>query len=153
MINDYFAVAGGSVAKYGGVIVQFEGDAMLVTFNTVTPDKDHAANAVRAAIDIEQAMETEVFSGIKLKTRCGINTGEMVIGAIGTQDRLVFTVHGDEINIAARLEQLNKDYGTYILASESVVEATNGGFSFKPVDEVTVRGRNTPTAVYTISKS
>ncbi|MBT3764874.1 MAG: adenylate/guanylate cyclase domain-containing protein, partial [Rhodospirillales bacterium] len=90
VINDYFAVTGGIVAKYGGVIVQFEGDAMLVTFNTVTPDEDHAANAVRAAIEIEQAMETEVFNGIKLKTRCGINTGEMVIGAIGTQERLVF---------------------------------------------------------------
>jgi adenylate cyclase len=153
VINDYFAVAGGIVAKYGGVIVQFEGDAMLVTFNTVTPDLDHAANAVRAAIEIEQAMETEVFNGLKLKTRCGINTGEMVIGAIGTQERLVFTVHGDEVNIAARLEQLNKDYGTYILASESVVDSTNNEFSFKRVDEVTVRGRNAPTAVYTISES
>jgi len=153
VINDYFAVTGGIVAKYGGVIVQFEGDAMLVTFNTVTPDKDHAANAVRAAIEIEQAMETEVFNGLKLKTRCGINTGEMVIGAIGTQERLVFTVHGDEVNIAARLEQLNKDYGTYILASESVVDSTNNEFSFKRVDEVTVRGRNAPTAVYTISES
>jgi adenylate cyclase len=153
VINDYFAVTGGIVAKYGGVIVQFEGDAMLVTFNTVTPDKDHAANAVRAAIEIEQAMETEVFNGIKLKTRCGINTGQMVIGAIGTQERLVFTVHGDEVNVAARLEQLNKDYGTYILASESVVDAANNGFSFKRVDEVTVRGRNAPTAVYTISES
>ncbi|MBT3764552.1 MAG: adenylate/guanylate cyclase domain-containing protein, partial [Rhodospirillales bacterium] len=64
-----------------------------------------------------------------------------------------FTVHGDEVNIAARLEQLNKDYGTYILASESAVDAANSGFSFKRVDEVTVRGRNAPTAVYTISKS
>ena len=55
MINDYFAVTGGIVAKYGGVIVQFEGDATLVTFNTVTPDADHAANALRAANDIVEA--------------------------------------------------------------------------------------------------
>lgn len=77
----------------------------------------------------------------------------MVIGAVGTQGRLMFTVHGDEVNVAARLEQLNKDYGTYILATENSVEAANGSFSFKRVDEVTVRGRKAPTALYTIAKT
>ena len=77
----------------------------------------------------------------------------MGVGAVGTQERLVFTVHGDEVNVAARLEQLNKDYGSYILASESTVNATNGEFSFTRVDEVTVRGRNAPTAVYNVSNS
>ena len=72
---------------------------------------------------------------------------------IGDLERLVLTVHGDEVNVAVRLEQVNQDCGTYILASESGVDAANNGFSFKRVDEVTVRGRNAPTAVYTISES
>ncbi|MEE8563944.1 MAG: adenylate/guanylate cyclase domain-containing protein, partial [Alphaproteobacteria bacterium] len=64
--------------------------------------------------------------------------------------RLLFTVHGDEVNIAARLEQLNKEYGTYILAAERAVRVAGEGFAFERIGEVTVRGRATPTTVYAI---
>ena len=85
-----------------------------------------------------------------LKTRCGINTGDIAVGAVGTSDRLVFTVHGDNVNIAARLESLNKEYGSYILAGENTTKACHGECKFKQVGEVTVRGRTTPTKIYTI---
>ena len=60
-------------------------------------------------------------------------------------------MHGDEVNIAARLEQLNKTYGTYVLATESTVRGAGGEFAFRRVDEVTVRGRISPTQIYTLA--
>jgi adenylate cyclase len=150
-LNDYFGATSAVIAMYGGVITQFEGDQMLITYNAVTPDEHHAANAVRTALGIQEIVETRTFGkGVRLKTRCGINTGEIVVGAVGAKDRLVFTVHGDDVNVAARLEQLNKQYGTYIMATERTASTCGGGFKFKPVCEVTVRGRHTPTKVLTI---
>ena len=150
-LNDYFAAVSEVINRYGGVITQFEGDAMLITYNAVTADEDHALNAVRTAIGIQEAVKGRTFGkGATLKTRCGINTGDIVIGAIGAKDRLVFTVHGDNVNIAARLEQLNKEYGTYIMAGEHTVEECGAGIDFEPVCEVTVRGRETPTKVFTV---
>ena len=123
---------------------------MLISFNTVKPDPDHAANAVRTAIGIQGAVAGRAFGGAVMKTRCGISTGELVFGAVGAKDRLLFTVHGDEVNVAARLEQLNKTYGTYILATETTVREAGGDFGFERIGEVTVRGRETPTVVFAI---
>lgn len=151
LLNEYFAAVSGVIDRYGGVITQFEGDAMLVTFNTSRSDPDHAANAVRTALGIQQIVGTRKFGrGHALKTRCGLNTGEIVSGAVGTPERLLFTVHGDEVNIAARLEQLNKEYGTYILATEQTAKAAGDNFAFEPKGEVTVRGRVAPTRVFTL---
>jgi adenylate cyclase len=150
-LNDYFAAVSTVIDRHGGVITQFEGDAMMVSFNTVAHDPDHAANAVRAAIGIQRIVHEQRFgNGIELKTRCGINTGEVIAGAVGTKERLLFTVHGDEVNIAARLEQLNKEYGTYLLATEETVRQAGGDFGFEAMGKVTVRGRAGETAVYAI---
>ena len=149
-LNEYFAVLCEVIDRHGGVITQFEGDAMLISFNTVKPDPDHAANAVGTAIGIQHAVAGRTFGGAAMKTRCGISTGELVAGAVGAKDRLLFTVHGDEVNVAARLEQLNKTYGTYIMATETTVREAGGDFGFECIDEVTVRGRETPTVVYAI---
>jgi adenylate cyclase len=152
LLNDYFAAVSVVIDRHGGVITQFEGDAMLITFNTARSDDDHAANAVRTAAGIQKVIaETTFADGIRMKTRCGINTGEIVSGAVGTAERLLFTVHGDEVNIAARLEQLNKDYGTYILATEQTVAAAGDGFDFKLMGEVVVRGRKKPTCVFALT--
>jgi adenylate cyclase len=150
-LNEYFAATSEVVDRQGGVITQFAGDAMLVAFNTVRPDPDHAANAVRTAIGIQEATAARRFGdGVAFRTRCGINTGEMMTGAVGARERLIRTVHGDEVNVAARLEQLNKEYGTYVLASERTVRASGGAFSFTERGEVTVRGRDGPTRVYAL---
>jgi len=150
-LNDYFAAVSEVIYRHGGVITQFEGDAMLVTFNTAKPDPDHAANALRTAIGIQEVVHNQRFDyGIEMRTRCGINTGELVAGAVGTRERLLFTVHGDEVNIAARLEQLNKDYGTYILATEQTIAAAGAAFSPEPIGVVPVRGRDAPVTVYAL---
>ena len=150
-LNEYFEATCEIIDKHGGVITQFQGDLMLITFNAVTPDKNHAVNAMETAIGIRKLTLTKKFChGGKLPTRCGVNTGEIVVGAIGSQDRLCFTVHGDQVNVAARLEQQNKQYGSYILVGENTVEACGSKFKFKRVGEVTVRGRETPTEIYTV---
>ncbi len=151
LLNEYFEAASAAIERHGGVITQFQGDAMLITFNTVKSDPDHAANAVRTALVIQEATRERLFGGdVRMRTRCGLNTGSIVAGAVGARDRLLYTVHGDEVNIAARLEQLNKKYGTYVLATEATVRAAGGGFAFERVDQVAVRGRSSPTAIYAL---
>ena len=151
LLNEYFEAVSSAVERHGGVITQFQGDAMLITFNTVRDDPDHAAKAVRTALEIQELTRERLFGGaVRMRTRCGINTGRIVAGAVGSAERLLYTVHGDEVNIAARLEQLNKKYGTYLLASESAVHAAGAEFSFRLVDEIAVRGRAAPTRVYTL---
>lgn len=157
MLNEYFTETNAVISRFGGVITQFHGDAMLITFNAVTPDADHALNAVRTALAIQEIAESRVYGfGQKLKTRCGLNTGEIVIGAIGSENRLTFTVHGDNVNIAARLENMNKQYGSYILATETTVRAC-GNHADIPEwisrGEVTVRGRQTATPVFGIAQN
>ena len=93
LLNEYFEAVSAAVDRHGGVITQFQGDAMLVAFNTIKPDPDHAANAVRAAIAIQQATrEHEFGGGVRMRTRCGINTGRIVTGAVGSRDRLLYKI-------------------------------------------------------------
>ena len=149
LLNEYFAALAEVIDRHGGVITQFHGDAMLIAFNTIRADQSHAANAVRTALGIQELTLRRTYgNGVTMRTRCGINTGKIVSGAVGAKDRLLYTVHGDEVNIAARLEQLNKSYGTYVLASESTVLAAGDAFSFERMGEVMVRGRSAPTTVY-----
>lgn len=151
MLNEYFGALAEVIARHGGTITQFQGDAMLIGYNTVKSDPGHAASAVRTAVGIQKLLSARTFlDGIALKTRCGLNTGEMVTGAVGSPKRLLFTVHGDEVNVAARLEQLNKQYGTYILAAENTVRACGAEFPFEPIGEITVRGRSRPTPVFAL---
>lgn len=154
MLNEYFGALSAVIARHGGVILQFQGDALLVGFNVVSAQSDHAANALRTALDIQRAVGARTFgSGQVLKTRAGINTGPMTVGAVGAGERLVFTVHGDEVNIAARLEQLNKQYGTYVLASQRTRDAAGEAFAYREIGSITVRGRAQPTVVYAVDDS
>ena len=149
MLNEYFAVVSEVIDRHGGVITQFQGDAMLITFNTVKTDPDHAANALRTAVGIQRVLAGRAFGGgHAFRTRCGVNTGELILGAVGTGRRMLFTVHGDEVYIAARLEQLNKTYGTYILATEQTVRAAGGEFRCHPIGAIFVRGRERPVTAY-----
>ena len=147
-LNEYFGVMGDAIGQFGGVITHFEGDLMLITFNAVDDDDDHAMNAVKCACMIEQLARSRTFNGATLKTRCGINTGEITVGAVGAQDRLAFTVHGDTVNIAARLEQLNKDYSTYIMMGEATYEAVSDAINCMFICETPVKGRAGEVRVY-----
>jgi class 3 adenylate cyclase len=149
MLNDYFAVAAEPVTERGGVITQFQGDAMLASFNLPVEDPEHAANAVRAAMALQQMLTGRRFvDGVALNTRVGINTGTVVGGTVGDGARLGYTVHGDAVNLAARLEQLNKDYGSRILVSERTAELAGKEFAFNKLGAVFIRGHEQPRIIF-----
>ena len=151
-LNEYFAAVVEPIERFGGSVTQFQGDAILASFNHPRPDDDHAANAVRAAVEIQRILGGQTFGdGLRLRSRIGINSGVVVGGLVGTRDRLGYTVHGDDVNLAARLEQLNKDYGTSILVSESTRNLAGAeAFPFRKIGEVQVRGRHSDTTIYTV---
>ncbi len=151
-LNEYFTLISKPIDECGGVISQFQGDAVLATFNLPKPDANHASNAVKAALGIQQVLEGRLFGdGIPFNTRIGINSGSVVGGLVGTGDRVGYTVHGDNVNLTARLEQLNKDYGTRIIISEQTrVLIEPGEYEFRALGEVSVRGRQQPVRIYTI---
>lgn len=151
LLNEYFELLGGILNRYQGVVQQFQGDAILATFNLPVPDTEHAANAVRAALDIQNALEGRTFGrGLKLPTRIGINTGMMVGGTVGSENRKGYTVHGDHVNLAARIEQMNKQYDTRILVAESTARQAGAAFRFEPIGEVPVRGRHQSVRLYRV---
>jgi len=150
VLNAYFSRMVEILEQYGGVVTQFQGDAILATFNVPIADPEHAPNAVLAA----QAMLTSVtgseYAGERLKIRIGINTGTVVAGAIGAKGRLNYTVHGDAVNLAARLEAMNKEYGTRLLMSESTV-AHLPADELKAMGETTARGQTRSIKLYTLA--
>ncbi|HSO43440.1 MAG TPA: adenylate/guanylate cyclase domain-containing protein [Rhodospirillales bacterium] len=151
-LNEYVAALSAVIAAHGGVITQFQGDALLVTFNAATPVPDHACRALQTALSIQDVVARERFGpGLRLRTRCGVSTGELVAGAVGTAERMLITVYGDEVNIAARLEQLNKTYGTYVLATGGTIAAAGGSFACRPMGVVAVRGRETPVEIFEVT--
>ena len=130
------------------------GDAMLASFNLPLEDPQHAANAVKAALGIQRVTRCRRFvDDIVLKTRIGINTGLIVGGTVGDGDHLGYTVHGDVVNLAARLEQLNKEYGSLILVSERTAQLAGDGFEFREVGKTTIRGHENDILVYEVKPS
>ncbi len=150
MLNEYFPAVIEPITRHGGVVNQFQGDAMLVTFNIPIQDSQHADHAVNAALEIQKLLKGRTFAGIPLRTRIGINTGEVIAGNVGTGDRINYTVHGDAVNLAARLEQLNKQHGTLVLISESTVALLNGEHPLEPLGEVEIRGKTQSVRIFSL---
>ncbi len=148
MLNEYFPAVIEPITRYGGVVNQFQGDAMLVTFNIPIQDSQHADHAVNAALEIQELLKGTTFAGVTLRTRIGINTGEVIAGNVGAGDRINYTVHGDAVNLAARLEQLNKQHGTLVLISESTVALLNGVYPIEPLGEVEIRGKTQSVRIF-----
>ena len=149
LLNEYFESMVEILERHRGVVTQFQGDAILATFNVPLRDPAHAANALRAAVEMRSAVRRREYAGQRVGCRIGINTGHLVAGAVGAKGRLSYTVHGDAVNLAARLEALNKELGTTILVSEATAAHTEG-FEFAPMGEVAVRGQTGRVEVYTL---
>ena len=148
MLNEYFPAVIEPITRYGGVVNQFQGDAMLVTFNVPIENPQHAENAVKAALEIQQVLKGRTFAGIELRTRIGINTGDVIAGNVGAGDRFNYTVYGDAVNLAARLEQLNKEHGTLVLISESTIDLLTDKHPFEALGEAHIRGKNRPVRIF-----
>ena len=126
---------------------------MLVTYNVPLEDPGHADNALETAIEIQDRLSKEKFAGVSLRTRIGVNTGEVIAGNVGSGNRVTYTVHGDAVNSAARLEQLNKQYGTYTLVSASTVEHLSGSYQLREIGEVPIRGKHEGMCVFELTGS
>jgi adenylate cyclase len=122
-------------------------------FGAPVEDEDHAAQAVRAALACcgrlaELNATAAAFQGHELRHRIGLNSGEALVGNIGSGRRFNYTVIGDVVNLASRIEGANKYFGTSILASEATMTLTGGKFSWREIDVVRVIGRVQPLRVY-----
>ncbi len=151
MLNEYFPAVIEPINRHGGVVNQFQGDAMLVTFNVPVEDPHHADEAVKAACEIQEVVKSRTFAGVTLRTRIGINTGPVIAGNVGSGDRINYTVHGDAVNVAARLEQLNKDHGTVVLVSGSTVSLLTGTYPLESIGEVKIRGKHESVELFKLA--
>ena len=150
MLNEYFSIIAKPVRDHGGVVTQFQGDAILAVFNVPQPVPEHAARAVSAARKIQQTVANNTFKGERMSCRIGIATGPIIAGNVGALGRLNYTVHGDAVNLAARLEQLCKTQGTNLLIAGSTVSCITD-VDFEPVAYITARGQSNSVMTYTIN--
>ncbi len=148
MLNQYFEAIVEPIAALGGVVNQFQGDAMLVTFNLAAPDSRHADLAVQAAAEIQKILKIRRFAGFRLRTRIGITSGNVFAGNVGASDRFSYTVHGDAVNLAARLENLNKQFGSTVLISGDTVRRLSNTHPIESIGEVQIRGKSTVSEIY-----
>jgi adenylate cyclase len=148
MLNAYFESVIAVITGYGGIVNQLQGDAMLVTFNVPVADPQHADKAIQTAIDIQQTVTSTKFAGVTLETRIGINSGNIFAGNVGTAERMNYTVHGDAVNLAARLERLNKDYASRVLISGHSVALLSGKYPLESMGGVSIRGKSAPVDIY-----
>ena len=151
-LNEYLETVLEPIRAHGGVVNTFIGDGLFASFNMPLACENHACAAVRAAIEIQRAVGGRTFGdmGAAFATRIGISTGHVIGGSVGAGRRLTFTLLGDTVNLAARLEQLNKDYGTRILVSNSTREACGDQFVFRDLGSVAVRGRSDAAIVFSV---
>jgi adenylate cyclase len=140
ILNEYFSAVVDILEQHGGVVTQFQGDAVLATFNIPIVDTNHAENALKAALAIRQMLNSRKFGGVTLRCRTGLNTGNVVAGAVGAKGRLNYTVHGDAVNLAARIEHLNKDFGTDLLISQATAESIHT-IPLKLITSTSIRGQ------------
>jgi adenylate cyclase len=155
LLNHYLTAMSDVVLGEKGTIDKFEGDAIIAFFGAPMELPDHALRACVSAIAMKKTEKelnariiAEKLSPLPLVTRIGINTGNMVAGNMGTGNKMNYTIMGNAVNLASRLEGVNKQYGTCILASDDTVRETQGRIFARRLDRVRVVGINEPVRLY-----
>jgi len=149
----YLEAMTAAVHATGGTVDKYIGDAVMALWNAPRPQPDHAARACRAALGCLAATEALYASPAwggrpPLVTRIGLHRDSVLVGHFGAPDRMSYTALGDGVNLASRLEGLNKQYGSRLLASEAVREAAGESFVFRRLDRVAVKGKTQGTLVH-----
>jgi len=155
LLNIYLSAMSDTVLSGKGTIDKFEGDAVIAFFGAPIELPDHALRACVSAIkmkkienELNKKILGENLSPVPLLTRIGINTGSMVAGNMGTGSKMNYTIMGNAVNLAARLEGVNKRYGTWILASDDTVRETGGMILTRRLDRVRVVGISEPVCLH-----
>jgi adenylate cyclase len=150
VLNTYFTEMVDLVFHYQGTLDKFVGDALMAVFGVPLPLPRAADKAVECALAMQRHLKEMQAAGRTTiqGMRIGINTGEAIVGNIGSSKRMDFTVVGDVVNVAARLQELAKELDAETLISEATFEALEGRFQTKPEAAVVLRGRKEPTPIY-----
>jgi len=157
LLNYYLSTMSDIILEQKGTIDKYEGDAIIAFFGAPLILPDHASRACEAAV-VMKRLEKQVnkyiienrISSSPLLTRIGINSGEMVVGNMGTQKKMNYTIISNAVNLAARLEGVNKHYGTWILTSEHTIKETGDKFLTRCLDKIRVVGINEPVRIYEV---
>ena len=156
LLNPYLEAMSKVIYKYGGTVDKYEGDAIMAFFGEPVPFKDHAVRAMRASLDMRKAL-TELKDQwakegrpSKIEMGIGINSGEVFVGMVGSEQRINYTVIGDNANLASRLQDLTKTYDWPILISESTYQHIKDEFDCEFADAVTVKGKTKAVNVYKV---
>jgi adenylate cyclase len=152
-LGRYLEAMTDAVHGQGGTVDKYIGDAVMALWNAPEATPDHPARACAAALACRDATEdlfgSFAWSGVPpFETRFGLHRDEVMVGHFGAPDRLSYTALGDGVNLASRLEGLNKAYGTQILVSDAVRRSAGTGFAFRRLDIVAVKGRSEGVVVY-----
>lgn len=152
-LSRYFGEMEAAVSSNGGTIDKYIGDAVMAIWNAPAEDPDHALNACRAALAC-RAAEKALNRGVDdsslfpVRTRFGLHCDRVVVGNVGSAGRLQYTALGGAVNLASRIEGLNKVYGTDILVTRNVVDRTHGRFVLRSVDRVSPAGITQPIDIF-----
>jgi adenylate cyclase len=154
-LNEYFSRMVDVLFAHHGTLDKFVGDMVMGLFGAPLDDPDHAEHAVQTALAMSRGLdalnvEWSAAGRPLLDIGIGISTGDMVAGNIGSSAIMSYTVIGDTVNLGARLESLNKDYGTRIIISEATREALKGQYDIRPLGEVIVKGKSRPVAIFEV---
>ncbi len=155
MLNQYFDEMTEIIFECGGTLDKFEGDAIMAFWNAPLDDDKHHFNACLSAIKMKKKVEEmrknwKAMLGFDFSIRIGINSGEMIVGNMGGKKKFDYTVMGDNVNLAARLESINKIYGTDIVISEFCYEYVKNEFLCRELDLILVKGKTIPVKIYQI---
>ncbi|MCK1384429.1 adenylate/guanylate cyclase domain-containing protein [Bradyrhizobium sp. 21] len=151
LLSRYLDLASEAVVANAGTIDKFIGDAVMAFWGAPQPQDDHALRCCRAALSCRRAIGASGLVddlGQLLQIRIGINSGRMLVGNIGSELRLNYTVIGDAVNVASRLESANKAYGTQILIGEATERLARGAIVTREIDSIAVYGREEGFSVY-----
>jgi class 3 adenylate cyclase len=153
LVNEYFREMTDIIEAHDGFVDKYIGDAIVAVFGAPLDDKDHAAKAVRAALACQARLAAlrsgeGAFAAYQMITRIGLNSGEALVGNIGSHRHFNYTVMGDTVNIAARLEDANRDFGSAVMASQATMALTGAAFVWRELDLLRVRGRDAPVRVF-----
>ena len=147
-LGQYFEETSRIIAGEHGTVDKYLGDGIMAFWGAPAPQDDHAVRACAAALGCHRAVRELAARGTKLSARIGVATGEVLVGNIGSPERMNYTVMGDVANLASRLEGLNKQYGTELMISEATFAQARDAIVARPVDVVAVKGKQRGVRVY-----
>jgi adenylate cyclase len=157
-LNELFSRMVKVVFDHHGTVDKFVGDMIMALYGAPLDDDDHAEHAVQTALAMITALqqmnrEWAAAGRPQLDIGIGINTGDMIAGNVGSETIMSYTVIGDAVNLGARLESLNKEYGTRIIISDATRERLKGRYDIHPLGEVIVKGKSTSVAIYEVKST